>query len=284
MSSATGSGGKGGGKSGGTRRSGTKKGATKVQAARPGSRKGRASAKAPGDPDISLVIPVYNEQGLLYAKVAELHERLKGLGWSYELILAENGSTDRTREIGAELSSHYPEVRMMHTPEPNYGLALRRGIEAARGTWVICDEIDICDVGFHQRAMSVLCADQCDMVIGSKLHADAMDRRPMIRHAGTVGINLLLKLLLGFKGTDTHGLKAFHRERLLPVVRACLVDRDLFASELVIRSERARLRILEIPVEIVEKRPPSINLFRRVPNVLRNLYRLTAAIRFGKEV
>jgi hypothetical protein len=122
------------------------------------------------------------------------------------------------------------------------------------------------------------------MVIGSKLHEDALDNRPFLRHAATVGINFLLRVMLDFKGTDTHGLKAFRRERLLGVVDKCIVDKDLFASELVIRAERDNYRILEIPVEIEEKRKPSINLFTRVPNVLMNLGRLVLAIRFNRDL
>jgi len=86
-------------------------------------------------------------------------------------------------------------------------------------------------------------------------------------------------VLLGFQGTDTHGLKAFRRQRLLEVVRSCVVDRDVFASELVIRAWRGGYRVLEIPIQLEEKRQPSINLFKRVPNVLRNVARLVWVIR-----
>ena len=55
---------------------------------------------------------------------------------------------------------------MLHSPEPNYGRALRRGMLEARGTYVLCDEIDICDVDFHKRALAILEADQADMVWG----------------------------------------------------------------------------------------------------------------------
>jgi hypothetical protein len=84
---------------------------------------------------------------------------------------------------------------------------------------------------------------------------------------------------LGFKGTDTHGLKAFRRAALVDVARACLVDKDLFASEFVIRAQRSGIRTREVPVRVVEKRKPSINLVRRVPNVMRNLVKLFVAIR-----
>ena len=93
---------------------------------------------------------------------------------------------------------------------------------------------------------------------------------------------MLLRIFLGFRGTDTHGLKAFHRERLLDVVKSCVVNRDLFASEFVIRSERGDFRVHEIPISLEEKRPPSVNLVRRVPHVLANLARLVWVIRMGR--
>lgn len=232
-----------------------------------------------GTPEISIVIPVYNEEAILHAAVVDLRERLQPLGWRYEVVLAENGSRDATARVGAELAAKYPEVRCFSIGEPNYGAALRAGIERARGRVVICEEIDLCDVDFHARAVEILDLGGADMVIGSKLIAGAQDERPWARHAASQLYNGLLRGTLGFRGTDTHGLKAFLREPLLPVVRACIVDRDVFASELVIRAYRAGLEIREIPVRVLEKRRPSINLTRRVPNVLRNLARLTWAIR-----
>src|SRR5206468_6930201 len=97
----------------------------------------------------------------------------------------------------------------------------------------------------------------------------ANDDRPWIRRTATRVINLLLRVSTGFRGTDTHGLKAFRRERLVDVARACVVERDLFASELVIRAQRMGRVVREIPIALREKRPPSTHLFRRVPHVLR---------------
>ncbi len=67
--------------------------------------------------------------------------------------------------------------------------------------------------------------------------------------------------------------------QVLDTVRACLVDKDVFASEFVIRADRGGVRIKEIPVHVIEKRPPSINLIKRVPNVLKNVAKLTYSIR-----
>lgn len=236
------------------------------------------------DPHISIVIPIYNEQAILHAAVVDLRERLKPLGWTYEIILAENGSKDRTIEIGHELAAKYGDpadgqVKIISMGEPNYGKALKQGILLARGDIVLCDEIDLCDADFHKRAVEILETGEADLVIGSKLASGAADERPLIRHAASIAYSSLLKVMLGFRGTDTHGLKAFRRTALIDTVRACLVDKDVFASEFVIRADRGGIPIKEIPVHVIEKRPPSINLFKRVPNVMKSLAKLTWAIR-----
>jgi glycosyltransferase involved in cell wall biosynthesis len=239
----------------------------------------------PGDdPRISFVIPVYNEQAILHAAVVDLRERLRPFGWRYEIILAENGSKDRTVQIAEELAKKYGDpaegqVKVMSLGEPNYGKAMKQGILMARGELVICEEIDLCDTEFHRRAVDILESGRADLVIGSKLAVGAEDARPLLRHAASIAYSGMLRIILGFRGTDTHGLKAFRRVALLDTVRACLVDKDVFASEFVIRADRGGIRTEEIPVHVIEKRPPSINLFKRVPNVLKSVAKLTYAIR-----
>ncbi len=235
-------------------------------------------------PRISIVIPIYNEQAILHAAVVDLRERLRPFGWSYEIILAENGSKDRTVEIAEELAAKYADpsdgqVKFISLGEPNYGKALKQGILLARGEIVICDEIDLCDADFHRRAVDILESGEADLVIGSKLLSGAEDDRPMLRHAASLAYSGLLRVTLGFRGTDTHGLKAFRRSALLDTVRSCLVDKDVFASEFVIRADRVGIPIKEIPVHVIEKRPPSINLFKRVPNVMKSVAKLTWSIR-----
>ena len=239
-------------------------------------------------PDVSIVIPVYNEEGILREAVTELLEGIEALRVAleapdlrFEVILAENGSRDRTAELAEHLANERSEVRTFSLGEPNYGKALKRGILEARGTWVICEEIDLCDLDFHRRALEHLRHGDAQMVIGSKAMKGASDHRPLFRRAATRVLNGMLRVALDFHGTDTHGLKAFRRETLLPIVEACVIERDLFASELVIRAARAGVHVLEIPVRLAEKRPPAINLVKRVPNVLRGMAKLTYVIRFG---
>jgi glycosyltransferase involved in cell wall biosynthesis len=229
-------------------------------------------------PEVSFVIPVFNEEAILRAAVVDLRERLAPHALSYEVVLAENGSRDATAHVARELHRRYPEVRLVQSPAPNYGQALRLGIQSARGTFVVCEEIDLCDVDFHLQALELLRRDQAELVIGSKLLGGARDERPPLRHAASQLYTGVLRLLFDFRGSDTHGLKAFRRAALLPIVDSCRVEGDVFASELVIRAYREPLRVLEVPVRVLEKRPPSINLLRRVPRVLRDLAHLTRSI------
>jgi glycosyltransferase involved in cell wall biosynthesis len=231
-------------------------------------------------PMLSVVIPVYNEEGIIVSSVVSLREQLKELGLSFEILLAENGSSDRTVELCRELKAKYPDVEFFSLGEPNYGKALKEGILRARGTIIVCDEIDLGDMDFYRRALDRLMNGDATMVVGSKVLAGAEDTRPFLRHAATIVYNLMLRLVLHFHGTDTHGMKAFKRDELIGTAGRCIVDKDVFASELVIRAEMERQPVVEIPVRIVEKRRPSINLIRRVPNVLKSLSRLVYVLRF----
>ncbi|QDE96025.1 MULTISPECIES: glycosyltransferase family 2 protein [Myxococcus] len=230
-------------------------------------------------PHLTVVIPVYNEESIIASAAEELRQGLDARGLDYEIIFAENGSRDATPAILEELCANNPRLRWFHSETPNYGVALKAGILKARGTYVICDEIDLCDLTFYDAALPRLERGEADMVVGSKAAKGASDQRPLIRRAATRVHNKLLKVALGFQGTDTHGLKAFRREALLPVIQKCVVDMDVFASEFVIRAWREGLRVMEIPIQLHEKRQPSIHLFKRVPNVLKNVGKLFYVIR-----
>jgi len=234
---------------------------------------------APPPPHVSIVIPVYNEEGILQGSVLELEQKLKPFGWTYEIVLCENGSRDRTVEIGKQLQADHAQVRMLSVGQPNYGLAMKTGILEARGTFVICDEIDLCDTEFYARALALLERSDTELVVGSKAMVGSHDQRPLVRRLGTRVYNGMLRAVCRFSGTDTHGLKAFRRDALLDTARRCTLDRDVFASEFVIRAHREGKKVLEIPFTVREKRPPSINLLKRVPHVLKSVARLALTVR-----
>ena len=228
---------------------------------------------------LSIVIPVYNEESIVESAARELTAGLDSRGWDYEIIFAENGSRDATPQILTRMCAANPRLKWFHSETPNYGSALKQGIQQAKGELVVCDEIDLCDLVFYDAAIPLLERREADLVVGSKAAVGASDERPIIRRVATRVHNTVLWAALGFKGTDTHGLKAFRREALMPTIAHCVVDMDVFASEFVVRAWRDGVKVLEIPIQLHEKREPSIHLFRRVPNVLRNVAKLVYVIR-----
>src|SRR5437660_1623755 len=109
-----------------------------------------------GEVKLSIVIPIFNEEGILHSAVVDLVSRLSELRFRYEILLSENGSTDRTVAIAEELAQKFPEVQVHSLGAPNYGKAMRLGILRARGEFVVCDEIDLCDTDFYGRALELL--------------------------------------------------------------------------------------------------------------------------------
>ncbi len=235
------------------------------------------STKVENDPEISILIPVYNEETILEESVRDIIRHADSLHLPYELVICENGSRDRTVEIGEQLCMEFPQMRLLRCPIPDYGEALALGIRSAKGKNIVCFEIDFYDVNFIEIAHVLL--KKYDAVIGSKRAVGARDQRPFIRRSITWGFNTFLRLFFGFNGTDTHGIKAFRLAPVLPIIATCQTRADLFTTELVLRIERAGLWRCEIPLEIMERRPAPINILRRVPRTITNLWTLWKTMR-----
>jgi glycosyltransferase involved in cell wall biosynthesis len=223
---------------------------------------------------ISVVMPAHNEQGYLEPAVKGVVAGLRDRALPFEVIVVENGSTDATAQEAQDLSGTYPETVILHTPAADYGQALRRGFLAARGDIVVNFDVDLVDLGFLDQAIQVLVDDTIVAVIGSKRAAGAADQRRPGRKLVTAVFTLVLRRGFGLQASDTHGLKALRRSPLETLVRQCRFGKDIFDTELILRAERAGLRLVEIPVVVADQRPPRTPITSRIPRTLLGLGRL----------
>jgi glycosyltransferase involved in cell wall biosynthesis len=225
----------------------------------------------------SVVVPVHNEGPLLADAIARMVTELRRIERPFEIVVCENGSTDDTAAILRDVADLYPEVVIEQLAVGDYGLALKHSIGAARRDAVVIYNIDFWSAPFARTALEQL--QTCDLVLGSKVMGGAADARPLIRRLITRLFNMFLRHAFGFRGTDTHGMKALRRRPVLPLVGACVTNGWVFDTELVLRIERAGLRIREVPVDTREiRQPPLSAIVRRFPPVLLALVKLARAL------
>lgn len=223
---------------------------------------------------ISVVMPAHDEEDFLAASVEEVVLGLRGQR-DFEVVVVENGSTDATAAVAAKLAGRFPEVRCLSLDVADYGAALRQGFLAATGRSVVIFDVDYYDLGFLDEALKVLERDGGPaIVVGSKRGPGAMDTRGWSRRSVTWVFSTTLRVGFGLGVSDTHGMKVLRREEMVALVEGSKFGTDLFDTELVIRAERAGLRVEELPVLVEERRPSRTSIVRRIPRSLVGLARL----------
>ena len=229
---------------------------------------------------ISIVFPAYQEETFLPTAIADVTKGLRSAGRHFEVLVVENGSKDRTREVALELASEYPEVRALSIPTADYGLALREGLLQSKGLFVVNFDVDLYDLTFLDRALERIAAPGGpSIVVASKRGEDANDTRHWTRKAVTGVFTFLLRRGFGLKVSDTHGMKAMRRADVVPLAEQCLFGTDLFDTELVLRTERAGFLTGEIGVTIEETRPARTPIAGRIIRSVRGLAKLWFALR-----
>ena len=207
---------------------------------------GRAPYAMPADaPEISVLIPCLNEEAAVGKVVDQALEGIRRSGRSGEVIVVDNGSTDRSADVASEHGA-----TVVREERPGYGSAYLAGLAHARGEYIVMGDADetypMQDLGpFVERL-----AAGDDLVMGSRfegtIHGEAM---PWLnRHVGNPILTGLLNVLFGVKISDAHcGMRAVRRDAL-PVLDLHSTGME-FASEMVFKAFRRKLRVSEIPID-----------------------------------
>jgi glycosyltransferase involved in cell wall biosynthesis len=228
---------------------------------------------------LSVVMPAFNEEEYLPKAGRQLSGALRERSVGFEIVVCENGSTDDTISVAKRLAEEIPELRVVELPDPDYGRALRAGFLAAKGDLVVNLDVDAADVSFVDSALERMGKpDEPAIVIGSKRAHGADDTRGASRRLVSAVFSFVLHRGFGLKASDTHGPKMLRRAPLLGLVQACQFGVDIFDTELVLRAERAGMLVVELPIQVVEQRPPRSYIARRIPRTLFALAKLRVVL------
>lgn len=226
--------------------------------------------------ELSIIIPAYNEEQILEAAIDRVVMWARQNAKRTEVVVVENGSTDSTAAIVDSLAGEYTEVIAIHLKEANFGLAVRAAMQKVRFSRTVLLNADWIDTDFIGRSLPLL--DSSDIIVGSKVLDPSSDHRPYARKLLSKLLNFVIRALFKFKGSDSHGLKAFKTKTVLPLINSCM-SMEIIETELLLRAQWGGLGIVEIPVNIEELRPPRLGILKRCIIVARELWLLNKSLR-----
>jgi len=201
----------------------------------------------------SVIMPCLNEEKTVGLCVRRAFAGLKKAGLKGEVIVVDNGSTDRSPKLAAKAGA-----RVVLETKKGYGQALIRGIKSAKGDWLVLGDsdgtYDFSQLESFFRALE----GGADLVLGSRLRGKIKKgAMPFLnRFLGTPTLNLFLRLFYGIKVSDSQtGMRALTKGAAKKLKLRC---RGMeFASEMLVRAAQEGLKIKEVPISYLPRRAPS---------------------------
>jgi glycosyltransferase involved in cell wall biosynthesis len=195
---------------------------------------------------LSVVMPVYNEQKTLVRVI----ERVLSVGLDIELLCVDDGSSDGSRDILAQLQKQFPQMRIfLHSRNLGKGAALRRGIQEATGDYVIIQDADLeYDPNDYGRLLEPLEAGQADVVYGSRFLGGGPHRVLYYWHSvANFVLTTLSNMITNLNMTDMETCyKVFRRE----VIQSIPLEEDRFGfePEITVKIAKRPLRVYEVGI------------------------------------
>lgn len=204
------------------------------------------------NPDITMVIPAYNEGARIAPTLRDMIAFLGDSGYAYELIVVDDGSSDGTFDVVGQFMADEARLSVVRHPKNlGKGMAVKSGFLAARGEVVFFSDADhSTPIEEVPRFMETL-QEGYDIVIGSRAMADSKVevRQPWYRESMGKAFNLLVQLFTvrGIRDTQC-GFKCFKREACGPVFARQRLCGFCFDVELLFIAKKRRLKIAQVPV------------------------------------
>jgi len=202
------------------------------------------------DPEVTAIIPVFNDRRSLETAIPRSVETLSRITEQFELIVAEDGSTDGSAGLVKEYEQKDPRIRLLHSDNRlGRGKALNRAISESRGTIVCYYDVDLATDMRHLPELIRAIREGADIATGSRLIPGSDIVRTGGREIASRSYNFLVRLFLGSRIYDHQcGFKAFNKEKVVRILPAVRSNHWFWDTELLVRAQRNGLIVREFPV------------------------------------
>ena len=234
-------------------------------------------------PFFSIVIPAHNEENRLPQTLEQVFAFLGQQSYETEVLIIENGSTDRTFEIAQDYAKLHKTLRVIRENGRGKGLAVRRGMLEARGEYRLMCDADLSMPVEEISKFLPTASSKFDIAIASReAPGSARYNEPRYRHLGGRLINLIIRLLIlpGLQDTQC-GFKCFRASVADDLFNRQTLMGWSFDIELLFIARRHGYRVIEIPIDWYYRAESKVNALSDALHMIRDIFRIHANARQG---
>ncbi len=242
----------------------------------------------PMKPNISIVIPAFDEQGRLANSIRTILEFVEKTGSNSELIIVDDGSGDRTAKIAEDACADFNNVKskvIRYEKNRGKGFAVKTGLLAAQGDIGLFSDADLSTpIEEMDKLLEPIENGDLDLTFGSR----ALDRtligkhQPWRREQGGRLMNLIIQTMSGLPFHDTQcGFKAFRMDKFRPLLELMTIDRFGFDVEFLFVAKHNGLRLKEIPVRWDNVEGSKVSVVRDTRRMITELMQIRRNARNG---
>lgn len=220
-------------------------------------------------PELSIIIPAFEEQDRLGESVGKILNYIKKENLNAELIIVDDGSNDKTAEVGKQTCAKFPEIQtnvIRYEENRGKGFAVKTGLLAANADIALFSDADLSTpIEEMPKLVNPIKNGEFDVTFGSR----ALDRsligthQPWRREQGGKVFNFIVRTLTGLPFWDTQcGFKAFNLTKFRPLLDVMQIDRFGFDVEFLYVANLHNLKLKEIAVRWDHDERTKVNVFR----------------------
>ncbi len=228
---------------------------------------------------VSVIVPAYNEDARIGATLTRMSAYFQAQPYRVEILVVDDGSTDKTREVVQKLTAVHPEIFLLtYAENRGKGYAVRYGVLHSQGDRVLFSDADLATPIEEIEKLSLALDSGKEIAIGSRdvVGSQLEKRQSFIREFGGKTFNKLVQLMAVPGIHDTQcGFKLFTRDSAQKIFSLCHVDHFAFDVEVLYLALRVyKMQIAEVPVRWAHQEGSKVRFVRDAVRMLKTLFKI----------